>query len=48
VVTANKTRAYVFWYPQMREVRQMPQFKKIMRDAGFVCRRTQGEDFECT
>jgi hypothetical protein len=58
VVTANTTRAYAFWYPQMREVRRLPGFKAIMHEAGFVdywnefgwpagCRRTSGDDFEC-
>jgi hypothetical protein len=58
VVTANKPRAYAFWYPQMRDVRRLPGFKRVMRDAGFVdywnefgwpeaCRRTSGDDFEC-
>jgi TolB-like protein len=58
VVSANKLRAYVFWYPQMRDVRRSLAFKEIMRNAGFVdywnefgwpetCRPTAGDDFEC-
>jgi hypothetical protein len=57
-VTANSQAAYLFWYPQMRDVRRSPRFKEIMRNAGFVdywnefgwpetCRPTVGDDFEC-
>jgi TolB-like protein/tetratricopeptide (TPR) repeat protein len=46
------------WYPVMREVRKLPEFKQLVRDMGFVdywkqygwgdyCKPTAGDDFEC-
>jgi hypothetical protein len=54
---ANIASASV-WYPVMREVRKLPEFKQLVRDVGFVdywkkygwgdyCKPTTGDDFEC-
>jgi tetratricopeptide (TPR) repeat protein len=58
MVAVSSQSVYLFWFPQMREVRRLPGFKTIMREAGFVdywnefgwpeaCRPTAGDDFEC-
>ncbi|MGD8385106.1 MAG: hypothetical protein PVF89_06850, partial [Lysobacterales bacterium] len=49
---------YSIWFPTYKPIRQDPEFKKVMREAGFVdlwntygwpdlCKRTGGDDFEC-
>jgi hypothetical protein len=46
------------WLPQLKGVRQLPAFKTLMREIGFVaywekygwppiCRKLRGDDFEC-
>jgi hypothetical protein len=56
---AGTAAAFGLWYPVMREVRKLPEFKQYMRDTGFVdywrefgwgdfCKPTTGDDFECT
>jgi hypothetical protein len=57
VVTENSARAVYLWLPQLRGMRQLPEFKTLLREIGIVahwdeygwpaiCRRLD-DDFEC-
>jgi tetratricopeptide (TPR) repeat protein len=58
-VEQNAQQALIFWLPSMREVRQLPKFKALVRDLGLVdywnmfgwpelCRPLGDGDFECS
>lgn len=58
VVTEASGRTLYLWAPQLKEMRQLPEFKAFLRDIGIVayweeygwpaiCRPLEGDDFEC-
>ncbi len=58
VVTEVSGRAIYLWMPQLEEMRQLPEFKALLREIGIVahwqkygwpniCRQLEGDDFEC-
>jgi hypothetical protein len=57
-VTEQGGQAAYLWLPQLKEMRQLPEFKAFLRDIGIVehwevygwpdiCRRLSNEDFDC-
>jgi hypothetical protein len=58
VVTEVGGRTLYLWMPQLEEMRQLPEFKALLREIGIVahwqeygwpdmCRELDGDDFEC-
>jgi hypothetical protein len=58
IVRLRGSNVLHFWIPSMREVRQLPRFKELLREVGVVdhwnafgwpevCRPLSGSDFEC-
>ncbi len=58
VVTEVSGRTIYLWMPQLKEMRQLPEFKTLLREIGIVahwqeygwpdiCRQLEGDDFEC-
>jgi len=58
VITALRSYNHCFWYPSMKQVRQLPRFKELVREYGLVdywehfgwpglCHPTDDGDFEC-
>jgi hypothetical protein len=57
-VTEQGAQAVYLWAPQLKEMRQLPEFKALLRDIGIVaywweygwpaiCRPLDGDDFDC-
>ena len=58
LIARNTQTLYAIWLPQMAAVRQLPEFKALIRDVGFIeywnefgwpdiCRPLNGDDFIC-
>jgi TolB-like protein/DNA-binding winged helix-turn-helix (wHTH) protein len=58
LVAKHTAQAVYLWLPQFKEIRQLPEFKALLRDIGIVahweeygwpatCRRLDRDDFEC-
>ena len=58
LVTEPAAQAVYLWLPQLKQMRQLPEFKALLRDIGIVahweeygwpaiCRPLDGDDFEC-
>ncbi len=58
VVTETSARTMYLWYPQLQEMRQLPEFKTLLRELGIVahwqeygwpaiCRPVDGNTFTC-
>jgi hypothetical protein len=58
LVAKASAQAVYLWHPQFQEMRQLPEFKTLLRDIGIVahwerygwptiCRRLDGDDFHC-
>jgi hypothetical protein len=58
VLKIQAADAFFFWLPVMHDVRQLPRFKKLMKDIGLIdywnkfgwpdmCHQLDKGDFEC-
>jgi hypothetical protein len=58
LVAKASAQAVYLWLPQFEEMRQLPEFRALLRDLGIVahwdaygwpaiCRRLDGDDFAC-
>jgi adenylate cyclase len=58
LIARNSQNLYAAWFPQMAAMRQLPEFKTLLREVGFleywnefgwpdICRPVSEDDFEC-
>jgi hypothetical protein len=58
LVAEHSAQAVYLWLPQLKQMRQLPEFKALLRDIGIVahweeygwpaiCRPLDGDDFVC-